>query len=203
MQKPISIRTFNRMVDILKIIEQSPADKIVFSSAEFAEKLGVSDILIRKDFNSLGLVGRPKLGFNRRELLECLEDTLGYTNPNDAILVGCGRLGRSLLDYSLLTSLGISLVAGFDLTPSSTGRLEILPITKMSSLIRRLRIRLAILCVPEDIAQSVAEELAQAGITLIWNFTATPLQLPEGVTVYQEDLRRSAAHILKHLSEEA
>lgn len=204
MRKPISIRTFNRLVDILKIIEQAPSEQGFFSSGELALELGVSDILIRKDLNSIGLNGRPKIGFDRRQLVDSLEEVLGYTSKNDAILVGCGRLGRSLIDFSLLDSLGISLVAGFDLTPSKAGRLEILPVSKLSSLIQRLRIKLAILCVPEDVAQQVSQQLVAAGITVIWNFTATQLNVPDHVHVHQDDLRRSAAHVLKYLpSEEA
>ncbi|HHT21296.1 MAG TPA: redox-sensing transcriptional repressor Rex [Tissierellia bacterium] len=201
MRKPIPMRTFNRLVDILKIIEQAP-DKQSFSSGDLALELGVSDILIRKDLNSIGLSGRPKIGFDRTDLVSGLEGVLGYTRQNDAILVGCGRLGRSLLDFSLLDSLGISLVAGFDLTPSKIGRLEILPLTKMPSLIKRLRIRLALLCVPEDSAQATADQLVAAGIQVIWNFTATTLHVPEHVHVHQEDLRLSAAHVLQHLHRE-
>lgn len=201
MRKPIPMRTFNRLVDILKIIEQEPG-KDSFSSGDLALQLGVSDILIRKDLNSIGLSGRPKIGFDRLDLVNGLEDVLGYTHQNDAILVGCGRLGRSLLDFSLLDSLGISLVAGFDLTPSKIGHLEVLPVTKMASLIKRLRIRLALLCVPEETAQATAEQLVDAGIEVIWNFTATKLYVPEHVHVHQDDLRRSAAHVLKHLNQE-
>lgn len=202
MQKPISLKTFNRLVDMLTIIEQSPPEQQTFSSNELARNLGVSDILVRKDLNSIGISGRPKIGFSRQDLVTNLEHILGYSGHNEAIIVGCGRLGRSLLDFHLLDSLGISLVAGFDLTPSTIGRLEVLPVTKMSSLIRRMRIKLALVSVPENVAQTVTDQLIEAGIKVIWNFTATPLIVPEGIHVHQDDLRRSVAHILQHLDSE-
>lgn len=202
MERAIPLRTFHRLVDILKYVDQAPTEQASFSSADLALRLGVSDILVRKDLNSIGLTGRPKRGFDRQELVTSLEQVLGYTNPSDAVLVGCGRLGRSLLDYHLLDHLGISLVAGFDLTPSKIGHLEVLPTSKLTSLVRRLRIRLAVLCVPEQEAQIVADQLVEAGIKVIWNFTATPLIVPETVSVYQDDLRQSAARVLQLLQTE-
>lgn len=202
MQNPISLKTFNRLVDMLTIIEQSPPEQQTFSSNELARNLGVSDILVRKDLNSIGISGRPKIGFSRQDLVTNLEHVLGYSGHNEAIIVGCGRLGRSLLDFHLLDNLGISLVAGFDLTPSTIGRLEVLPVTKMSSLIRRMRIKLALVSVPENVAQTVTDQLIEAGIKVIWNFTATPLIVPEDIHVHQDDLRRSVAHIQQHLDSE-
>ena len=60
MQKPISLKTFNRLVDMLTIIEQSPPGQQTFSSNELGRNLGVSDILVRKDLNSIGISGRPQ-----------------------------------------------------------------------------------------------------------------------------------------------
>lgn len=199
MDPPISIRTFQRLVELYQYIDHAPVDQTSFSSSDLAQQVGVSDILVRKDLNRIGLTGRPKRGFDRGELVHSLGQVLGYSNPSDAVLVGCGRLGRSLLDYHLLDNLGISLVAGFDLTPSKLGHLEVLPMTKLTSLIQRLHVRLALLCVPEESAQVSADRLISAGIRFIWNFTPVTLQVPEGVCVYQEDLRQSAARILSAL----
>lgn len=202
MEKPIAIRTFNRLVELYQYINLAPSDQLSFSSSDLAEPLGVSDILVRKDLNRIGLTGRPKRGFDRGELVHSLGQVLGYNNPSDAVLVGCGRLGRSLLDFHLLETLGISVVAGFDLTPSTLGRQEILPMTKLASLIRRLHVRLAVLCVPKEVAQSVADDLISYGITAIWNFTGEVLSVPDGVFIHHEDLRQSAALILNHLQAE-
>ena len=48
-------------------------------------------------------------------------------------------------------------------------------------LTRRLQIRMAILCVPDDAAQEVAEKMVEAGILAIWNFTGHTLLLPEDI----------------------
>lgn len=202
MEKPISIRTFNRLVDLYQFINHAPQEQTCFSSSDLALCLGVSDILVRKDLNRIGLTGRPKRGFDRGELVHSLGQVLGYNNPSDAVLVGCGRLGRSLLDFDLLKTLGISVVAGFDLTPSKYGHREILPMSKLTSLIKRLHIRLAVLCVPEAEAQTVTDELVNAGVTAIWNFSGATLQVPQHVFIQQEDLRQSAAHILQYLQTE-
>ena len=54
---------------------------------------------------------------------------------------------------------------------------------KLATFIRHHGIRMAILCVPGENAQRVAEELVDAGIHAILNFSPAVLQLPESVAV--------------------
>ena len=52
---------------------------------------------------------------------------------------------------------------------------------------------LAILTVPKDQAQAVAEQLVQYGTRAIWNFSTVHLNLPETVIVENVDLAQSLA----------
>ena len=49
-------------------------------------------------------------------------------------------------------------------------------------------VKLAILCVPGGVAQEVANELVDAGVQGILNFSPTLLEVPEAVTVNNVDL---------------
>lgn len=51
-----------------------------------------------------------------------MEETLGYHNSNDAVLVGVGSLGRALLGYGGFAECGLNIVAAFDANPALAGK---------------------------------------------------------------------------------
>ena len=56
-------------------------------------------------------------------------------------------------------------------------------------------VRIGVLTVPAPVAQEVCNEMIQSGITAIWNFAPRALEVPEHVTVQQENLALSLAHL--------
>jgi redox-sensing transcriptional repressor len=64
----------------------------------------------------------------------------------------------------------------------------LLPMEKMTPLVREKGIKMAILTVPGTVAQEVANELIDAGVLAILNFAPIILQVPESVVVNNVDL---------------
>jgi redox-sensing transcriptional repressor len=56
-------------------------------------------------------------------------------------------------------------------------------------------VKLAILCVPGPIAQSLANRLVAAGVTGILNFSPVVLEVPEEVMVNNVDLALELEHL--------
>ena len=176
-----TLRRLPKYIDLLKRLKNSNIKYI--SSKTIADKLNLDSIQVRKDLAITGTIGRPKMGFELDELITALIHTLNWDNLTDAFLVGAGSLGAALIGYKNFASCGLNIVAAFDNDNKKVGThingIEILPIDKLSDMIRRMHINIGILTVPEDDAQTIAEEMAEGGISAIWNFAPIHLRLPK------------------------
>ncbi|HPJ21358.1 MAG TPA: redox-sensing transcriptional repressor Rex [Clostridia bacterium] len=178
---------------------------IYVSSSEIAELLDLKPIQVRKDLEYTNADGRPKLGYNARDLIKSIEKFLGYDNISDAFLVGCGNMGRALLGYSGFDSTGIKIRAAFDTNLNIIGTQvnghKVFDVSKFSDLAKRLNVRIAILTVPFDKAQETADMMCEAGIKAIWNFAPVHLKVPDDVIVQNENMAVSLSVLVKKLDD--
>jgi redox-sensing transcriptional repressor len=173
----------------------------VVSSAELGEACNIPAAQVRKDLSYVKQYGRAGIGYDAQSLATHLAEFLGLVNDKEAVLVGVGNLGRALANYPGFAAYGLHIVALFDADPVKVGRRvgeagegrTILPIDKLTDLSRRLHIQMGIITVPADQAQSVAEMMIAGGIRVIWNFSPTTLDVPEGVYVQNQDLAAELA----------
>jgi len=172
------------------------------SSAAMADKLGLDPVLARKDLAMAGVSGKPRRGYPAKALEEALNRALGWDNVIDAALVGVGSLGQALLGYIGFEEQNLSIAVAFDSNPALSGltirKVKVRPPEDMQRLIKRLKIKIGILTVPNSAAQECADELVKSGVTGIWNFTNVQLVVPKGVTVQNVDLAQSLA-VLSHI----
>jgi redox-sensing transcriptional repressor len=203
-----AVRRLPRYLGVLREMEASGRE--VVSSAHLARELGLEQIVVKKDLGLTGAVGKTGVGYEVPALLEAIEAFLGWNNTSEAFLVGAGDLGSALLGYEGFREHGLALVAGFDTDPEKIGAeihgVPILAMEKLPDLAARMHVHLAVLTVPEAVAQEVTETLVAAGIRGIWNFTSGTLAVPEEVVVQREDLAASLAELsakLKHAAAEA
>ena len=195
--------TLSRLPLYYSYISRLQADGVEsVSSALLAGHLNLNPVLVRKDLAQVSSVaGHPRTGFEAKQLLEDMSEYLGYNKMDEAILVGVGSMGRILLTNTKFAKFGLNIVVGFDKDPYLCGlQLDgkhILPMEKMPSLVQRMGIRIGIITVPDDQAQSVCDQMVKAGIMAIWNFAFVPLKVPEDVLVKNENLPSSLA-VLAH-----
>ena len=180
-------------------------EKASVSSAHIAKELALEAIVVRKDMTNIGIVGKPRVGFDVLETIEAIEKIIKYS-PNDAFLVGAGYLGQALLAYKGFVNMGLNIVAGFDCDPGKIGMhvagKEIFDISELSRLIGRLNIEIGILCVPEAVSQEMADVLIESGIKGIWNFTPAKLKVPEDIVVRHEDIAQGLVVLTVKLNEQ-
>ncbi len=175
------------------------------SSATIAESLTLNPVQVRKDLASVSTApGRPKKGFRTEQLLTDMKSYLGYDNFDEAVLVGVGGLGHTLLQYPGFSSYGLDIVAGFDsnemLHGKRVGGKPVLSMNKFTSFVKRLHISVGIIAVPSPQAQAVADLMVESGIRAIWNFAPTHINLPHGVLIKNENLAASLAVLSYELS---
>ena len=162
----------------------------VVSSAALASVAGVQPAQLRRDLAHCGPLGKRGTGYEVVLLRDRLEEILGRASLQPVILVGAGNLGQALLSYRGFAREGFEIAAAFDLRPAKAapGRMAVQRMGRLGDYVRKHEVRMAILCVPGEAAQNVAEQLAAAGIQAILNFSPTLLHLPETVAVNNVNL---------------
>ena len=196
--------TLGRIPLYLKFLKELPSDCFKYISAtHIARELDLGEVQVRKDLNAISGAGKPKLGYVTEELIQKLEDCLGYNRVTSAVLVGAGKLGKALIDYDGFEKFGVKIVAAFDNNEtvlSLDGRVEIHPIHQFKQFCKEKNIKLGIITVGEGSAQTVCNQMTESGITAIWNFAPCKLNVPEGTLVQNENLALSLAHLNNQLS---
>lgn len=175
------------------------------SAAAIAQSLNLNPVLVRKDLSGVSSVeGKPRAGFEIDTLLKDLSEFLGYNKVDEAILVGVGSLGRLIMTNKEFSSMGLDITVGFDKDPNlvglQIGSKYILPMEKMESYIKRTGVKIGIITVPADQAQSVCDQMVECGILAIWNFAFTLLNVPQGILVKNENLPSSLAVLSQQLA---
>ncbi len=166
--------------------------KETVSSSALAGAAGVKPAQLRKDLTYFGQFGTRGLGYSVVELRDAIRDVLGREQLQPVVMVGAGNLGVALLRYRGFAKEGFEVVAAFDADPETViSRGVSVPVHgqhEMAGFVREKDVKLAILCVPGGVAQEVANELVDAGVQGILNFSPTLLEVPEAVTVNNVDL---------------
>ena len=167
-------------------------DRRTVSSKQLGESLRLTDAQVRKDLAYFGQFGHPGIGYKVADLIIELRKILGTDRTWNVLLVGAGNIGRALSTYRGFNAKGFRVAAVFDNDPGKVGRklgpFVVQPLSEMADVIHRQAIRLAIIAVPADSAQDVADQLIAAGIRGLLNFAPVSLSVPRDVAVNTVDM---------------
>jgi redox-sensing transcriptional repressor len=162
------------------------------SSKQLGESLGLTDAQVRKDLAYFGQFGHPGIGYKVEDLIGQLRRILGTDKTWNVMLVGAGNLGKALSAYRGFQPKGFQLVAVFDADPAKVGRrlgpFTIQGLADVPATVQKHAIKLAILAVPADNAQDVADQLVAAGVRGLLNFAPVSLTVPPDVAVSTVDV---------------
>ena len=197
--------TLQRLPKYYEYLKSANRDGIcTISSTRIAEDMHLNSVLVRKDLAMISSVsGKPRVGFHIKDLMEDMENFLGYNNQSEAILVGVGSLGKALLSYDGFKGYGLNIVMAFDVNDNIVGKkindVTIFHADNMEYLAKRLNIKMGIIATPKQAAQSICYRMIDAGILAIWNFAPTHLTVPKEIVVKDENLAASLALLYKQL----
>ena len=114
----ISRKLLSRLPVYLDYLRSLPEDSGNISATAIAKALGLGDVQVRKDLSKVAHEGRCRTGRSREQLIRDIEEYLSFAATTGTIVVGVGKLGQALLDYSGFEEAGLNVMAGFDLHPT-------------------------------------------------------------------------------------
>jgi redox-sensing transcriptional repressor len=162
------------------------------SSEELAVIAGVNSAKLRKDLSYLGSYGTRGVGYDVEYLVYQISRELGLSQDWPVAIIGIGNLGHALANYGGFVSRGFRIAALLDADPRLSGNrvagLVIRHIDELDEVIADNGISIAVIAVPPQAAQEVADLLVTAGITSILNFAPAVVTVPEGVDLRKVDL---------------
>lgn len=179
---PLYLRTLQRMQD---------EGRLVTSSQELGERLGISAAQIRKDLSQFGEFGKQGTGYNIDYLVNQLRSILKVDRVWDIVVVGAGDIGSAVARYQGFKDRGYRVVMLFDNDPGKIGQrigeFTVMDTSQLADAIHSAGIKVAMIAVPATAAQAVADELVKAGVRAILNYAPINLVVPEGVHVQHTD----------------
>ena len=175
------------------------------SSTVISADLGLNPVQVRKDLAYISDSGKPRTGFSVDELVRDLSLFLGYGSTKDAVLVGAGNMGRTLLAYKGFAGYGLNILAAFDIREELAGTeicgKPVFPVSRIAEMTGRLCASIGIITVPPEAAQEVCDQLIAGGVQAVWNFAPVHLEVPDNVIVQNEDIAASLALLSNRLAE--
>jgi redox-sensing transcriptional repressor len=157
------------------------------SSHELARWLGISSAQIRKDLSHFGEFGKQGTGYSVASLHDELRLILHVEREWPLIVVGAGNIGSAVASYTGFAQRGFRVVAIFDNDPAKVstriGPFTVLPNSSIGEYVRDNHVLHAMIAVPAQFAQNVAEKLVASGVMGLLNYAPINLTVPEHVHV--------------------
>src|SRR5580700_9950461 len=172
-------------VYLRSLVELSSSKTATVSSERLAGLAGVNAAKVRKDLSFLGSYGTRGVGYDVEYLIYQISRELGLSQDWPVAIIGIGNLGHALANYGGFVSRGFRIAALLDADPRLSGNrvagLVIRHIDELDEVIAETGISIAVIAVPPQAAQAVADRLVASGVTSILNFAPVVVTVPEGV----------------------
>lgn len=191
-QNAVTKKVYERLPIYLDYLTKQ--DSLTISSTIIARNLNLGEVQVRKDLALVSGQGRPKIGYQTKDLIQDLKDFIGLNQKNKAVVIGFGRLGKAIYSHPGFKDFGLNIVQAFDMDDSDD---KVLHMSELTNYCREHNIKFGILTLPNQAAQSVTDELVQAGVLGLWNFTSVRLNVPDNIIIQNENLATSFAVLLK------
>src|SRR5947208_14467551 len=179
MDKPgekLSLGVAARLSRYLQVLTQArKIGKETISSQELADYTHVNSTQIRRDLSGFGKFGKRGVGYNVDSLVTQIRKILRTSGQHNIALFGAGHLGTAIATSDIFADHGFRVVAVFDADPgkagSEIGPLTVRDLSELRDAIFDQEIVVAVLAVPAAAAQQLADELADAGVKIIFNYS--------------------------------
>jgi redox-sensing transcriptional repressor len=177
-----------RLSQYLQVLTQAKKmGKDRISSQEISAYTNINATQIRRDLSAFGKFGKRGVGYNVDSLLAEIRKILRTQGQHNIALVGAGRLGQAIANSPIFAEHGINIAAIFDNDPERIGRAVgngvVLDAANLKNVILDENIIVGVLAVPASSAQRAADELVDAGVRIIFNYSETLLDAPNDIRV--------------------
>ncbi len=179
-----------RLSRYLQVLTQArKMGKETISSQELADYTHVNSTQIRRDLSGFGKFGKRGVGYNVDSLVTQIRKILRTSGQHNIALFGAGHLGTAIATSDIFADHGFRVVALFDADPGKVGtrdraRSTVRHYDELREVVEEEDIVVAVLAVPSRRAQELADDLVDAGVKIIFNYSEALLQVPPEVTVH-------------------
>jgi redox-sensing transcriptional repressor len=191
----LSLGVAARLSRYLQVLTQAKKmGKETISSQELADYTHVNSTQIRRDLSGFGKFGKRGVGYNVDSLVSQIRKILRTAGQHNIALFGAGHLGQAIASSDIFADHGFRVVAIFDTDDGKIGtevgpagktpRLSVRPYSDLDRVVEDEDIVVGVLAVPTEAAQKVADDLVEAGVKIIFNYSEALLQVPPDVTVH-------------------
>ena len=162
--------------------------KETISSQELSDYTHVNSTQIRRDLSGFGKFGKRGVGYNVEALVSQIRKILRTAGQHNIALLGAGHLGKAIASSDIFADHGFRVVAIFDVDPAKVGTtIGTQPVRhtgELRQVVEDEDIVVGVLAVPGNAAQGLADELVDAGVKIIFNYSESLLAVPPEVTVH-------------------
>jgi redox-sensing transcriptional repressor len=185
----LSLGVAARLSRYLQVLTQArKMGKETISSQELSEYTHVNSTQIRRDLSGFGKFGKRGVGYNVDSLVSQIRKILRTSGQHNIALFGAGHLGRAIASSDIFADHGFRVVAMFDADRGKVGEqingVRVRHIDDVAQVVEEEDIVVGVLAVPTAAAQQLADQLVDAGVKIIFNYSEALLQVPPEVTVH-------------------
>jgi redox-sensing transcriptional repressor len=188
----------SRYLQVLTQAKKMGKDRI--SSQEIADYTNINATQIRRDLSNFGKFGKRGVGYSIDSLLAEIRKILRTQGQHNIALVGAGRLGQAIASSPIFAEHGINIAAVFDSSPTMIGAdiggIAVEDERRLKDTVRDRNIVVGVLAVPAGAAQKVSDDLVDAGVRIIFNYSEALLDVPSDVTVHTSNPAVELLHAL-------
>jgi redox-sensing transcriptional repressor len=189
MPERLSLGVAARLSRYLQVLTQAKKmGKETISSQELSDYTHVNSTQIRRDLSGFGKFGKRGVGYNVDSLVSQIRKILRTAGQHNIALFGAGHLGRAIASSDIFADHGFRVVAIFDADPRKVGHAignqSVRHVRDLKQVVEDEDIVVGVLAVPNAAAQPLADDLVEAGVKIIFNYSEALLQVPPEVTVH-------------------
>ena len=176
----------SRYLQVLTQAKKMGKERI--SSQEISDYTNINATQIRRDLSAFGKFGKRGVGYNVEALVSQIRKILRTAGQHNIALLGAGHLGTAIASSDIFADHGFRVVAIFDVDPDKVGTRVGSQVVRHTDELRQVvedeDIVVGVLAVPTAAAQGLADELVEAGVKIIFNYSEALLDVPQDVAVH-------------------
>src|ERR1700742_4521130 len=185
----LSLGVAARLSRYLQVLTQArKIGKETISSQELADYTHVNSTQIRRDLSGFGKFGKRGVGYNIESLVTQIRKIMRTSGQHNIALFGAGHLGTAIATSDIFADHGFRVVAVFDSDAGKVGQqigpLQVRHNSDMRQVIEDEDIVVAVAPGPSAAAQELADEHADAGMKIMFNYSDSLIHVPPEVTFH-------------------
>ena len=196
------IKRLPRYRRYLNELRKKGVDKI--SSNEFSHLTGYTASQIRQDLNNFGGFGQQGYGYSVEGLYNEISAILGLDREYKLVVVGAGRLGQAIINYTYYYKSGFVVKGIFEVDEKIIGKkingAEVMNYDDIVEFVEKNNIDIGVICTTKEVAQEVADKLCFAGVRGLWNFAPVDIETPAHVAVENVHISESLHSLVYHMN---